>query len=84
MLVESILSNEIFQNVLQVIIILSVLRAFFISGIIFTIIAVKMVQFRKPLLPNEVKNRISPNNTFEVIFFNFFGIKLKPFLLNKV
>lgn len=84
MFIESILSNEIAHIVLQVIIILSVLRAFFILGIIFTVIAVKMLQSRKPLSNDNLSDRISPYNTFEVIFLNFFETKTKPFVLNKV
>lgn len=84
MFIESILSNEIAHIVLQVIIILSVLRAFFILGIIFTVLAVKMLQFRKPLSNDNLSDRISPYNTFEVIFLNFFETKTEPFLLNKV
>ena len=84
MFIESILSNEIAHIVLQVIIILSVLRAFFILGIIFTVIAVKMLQSRKLLSNDNLSDRISPYNTFEVIFLNFFETKTKPFVLNKV
>ena len=84
MSIESILSDEIVHIVLQVIILLSVLRSFFILGIIFTVLAVIMLPSRKSLSNDNLSNRISPYNTFEVIFLNFFGIKSKPFLLNKV
>jgi len=84
MLIETILSNGVVQSFIQLIIVLSVLRAFFILGIIFAAIAYQVILSRKPLSGDSLNNRISPYLAIEKIFYNFFGQKSKPFLVNKV
>ena len=84
MFIEFIRSNEIMQNIIQIFILMNVIRTVFVLGILFAVITAKVVFFNKPLLDTDHTNQTSPTNTFEVIFSQFFGIKTKPFLLNKV
>jgi hypothetical protein len=84
MLIEFIHTNEILQIVLQVILVFAATRIFFILGIVFTVIAVNVIQLSKTSSGSKLMNQPSSYNAFEIIFLNFLTSKSKPFLLNKV
>jgi len=84
MLLEFIQSNETFQIIVQLGIILLALRFFLMAVVIFALIAIKIASS----IPGEnreyINDRISHQSTTDIIFFQFFRVKTKPFLLKMV
>ena len=84
MLTGSIQTNEIFQFLFQLVLIIGIFRFIFLLGILYALIAAKVVLSNRFHSSDNPDNRISPCGATDVIFFHFFWGKIKPFWQKKV